>query len=76
MHRCQPVRFWILIDAILIAGCAVTAASIPISQPRTVTLNWAQDKLRDGAQDGCPGQYKTWTNVDHVPYLTGCWGEK
>jgi hypothetical protein len=39
-------------------------------------LNWAQDALRDPAQDGCPHQYKTFANVNHIPILIGCWGNK
>jgi hypothetical protein len=38
--------------------------------------NWSQENLADPAADGCPGQYKTWANVNHVPILIGCWGQK
>jgi len=39
-------------------------------------LNWAQDALRDPAQDGCPSQYHEYANINHVPVLIGCWGHR
>jgi hypothetical protein len=58
------------------AAAAAAAAAAPIVPPGTFNGNWSQQNLADPATEGCPGQYKTWTDVNNLPFLTGCWGHK
>jgi hypothetical protein len=68
-HLIKELMLRALLVSIILSGCSST--------PRGFDGNWSQSALRDGAADGCPGQYHQWTTgPDGAQWLTGCWGKK